>query len=640
MKEALSSFDVMAVVRDLQQCVGKSIDKVYHPHWDHLILSLKAPGAEKEFVNFHVGKWLYCSKRPKDMPQQPSDFAMMLRKRITNARITAVRQQGFDRIVVLELDKGDRYSLVLELFGDGNVILVKDGAIVQPLTSHTWKHRDVRARRDFAFPPPVPNPTELDVPGLLDLLRTSDSDLVRTLATKLNLGGRYSEEICVRAGLSPGSLATELTDRDSETILTEIGGIVQEIASNRYGFVISKDGAPEDVVPIRLKTYEAMDIEEYDSYSASIEDYVARKPVKKTKKTSDAPKTMGKLKRRLDQQEAAIIRLQDDAREAQIAGDELYARYEQVSGMLARALKTFEDSGPMEDFPGFVRFDQKTAELTVDLGGKEYVLDIKGTVESNAQQYYERAKKARKKLEGLLAVLDDTRTEIDDAEKSTAAKRAKPAIKPSKRFWFEKYRWFISSEGAIVMGGKDAKTNDTLVKKHLGEGDRYAHADIHGAPSVVIKMIEGVTDQTLHEACEFSVATSKAWNAKIGSAAGYWVLPEQVSKTPQSGEFLAKGAFVIRGKRNYSDKLEIKLGIGEIEYEGERKVMGGPESSLRHWSKRFVILRPGELDKDLIAKAIAEELEAPIEEVQSVMPPGNVDIIHREGLKLQGLSPQ
>jgi hypothetical protein len=177
-----------------------------------------------------------------------------------------------------------------------------------------------------------------------------------------------------------------------------------------------------------------------------------------------------------------------------------------------------------------------------------------------------------------------------------------------------------------------------LVKKHLDAGDRYAHADMHGAPSIVVKMREGVGEASLREACEFAVATSKAWNAKIGSAAGYWVLPEQVSKTPQSGEYLAKGAFVIRGKRNYSDKIEIKLGIGEVEHDGERKVMGGPESAIKSLSKRYAILRPGEIDKDRLAKMLSDEFEVPIEEVQAVMPPGDVEIIELVGLDLSGLT--
>jgi NFACT protein RNA binding domain len=147
-------------------------------------------------------------------------------------------------------------------------------------------------------------------------------------------------------------------------------------------------------------------------------------------------------------------------------------------------------------------------------------------------------------------------------------------------------------------------------------------------------MKEGITEQTLYEACEFAVATSRAWNAKIGSAAGYWVLPEQVSKTPQSGEALARGAFVIRGKRNYSNKIEIKLGVGEVRFEGVRKIMCAPEKSMRASSTRFVLIKPGEKDKNAIAKKLSDIFEVPIEELQSILPPGDVEIVEQVGLSV------
>lgn len=638
MKEAMSGFDVMAVVAELRARVGWHLDKVYHPRWDQLVLSIRGAGEGKEYIHFHVGKWLYLSKRTREMPQQPSDFAMMLRKRVTNARISAVRQQGFDRIIVLTLEKEETFELVLELFAEGNVILVKDGTIVQPLTSHTWKHRDVKAKREFSFPPPVPDPGSMDPRALLDILRSSDSDLVRTVATKLNVGGRYSEELCAKTGLAPGMKASEIDDAQAGALLDAIKGMMNEATSSGKGLLFSKCGLPEDVTPIQMSTHRGLDSQEFGSFSEAVEEYVSKKPASKKEKPKEDAKELDKLKRRLAQQEAAVMKLQDDAREAQMAGDSLFARYSEVEKTISEARRRAEGGLSMEDLPGFVRYDPKKAVLTVRMGSTTLALETKGTVESNAKRYYEDSKKARKKLEGVLKVVQESRDDAEGMARREREKQERKVVKPTKRFWFERYRWFISSEGAVVLGGKDAKSNDTLVKKHLEDGDRYAHADMHGAPSIVVKMREGVTETTLHEACEFAVATSKAWNAKIASASGYWVLPEQVSKTPQSGEYLAKGAFVIRGKRNYSDKLSIKLGIGEVEHEGERKVMCGPESAVKARAKKYVLLRPGDTDKNLLAKLLAQELQVPIEEVQSVMPPGDVEIVERVGFELKGLT--
>jgi predicted ribosome quality control (RQC) complex YloA/Tae2 family protein len=635
MKESLSSFDVTASVRDLEKLVGGRIEKVYHPRLDQLVLSVRMPGEGKNYIVFTVGKWLYSSDEAPEAPAQPSDFAMMLRKRITNARITGIRQQAFERIAVLSLEKEEKYELVLELFAEGNVILVKDGVIVQPLTSHTWKHRDVRAKREFEFPPPVPNPTTMTAEDLLTILHASDTDLVRTVATKLNTGGRYSEEICARTGLSKSMKAKDSTLSTASSLLDVVRGFREDILASGKGYVVLKNGAVEDVVPLRMKTYENLETEEFTTFSKAVESYISRIPVREHKEKKESTLELERLKRKLAQQEAAVIRLQDNAREQQAMGDFIFANYEEVSKAIKAAKVRVAASKEIKEIPGFMSYNPKDGLLRVKLTTNLLELDINGTVESNAQRYYESSKRARKKLEGLLVALDSARSEIAQHEKGEERADSKMTRhKPTRRFWFERFRWFISSEGAVVLGGKDAKSNDILVKKHLQAGDRYAHADIHGAPSVVVKMKEGITEKTLNEACEFAVATSRAWNAKVGSAAGYWVLPEQVSKTPQSGEYLAKGAFVIRGKRNYSDKLQIKLGVGETEFENSKKVMCGPEGAVRARCTRYLMITPGRLDKNDFAKRLADAFEVPIEEIQSILPPGDVDIVEQVGLSI------
>lgn len=637
MKRSLSSFDITAAVADLQAVVGGFLDKVYHPTPDKLVLGVRVPGEGKAFIHFVAGQWLYISNESGEMPQEPSSFARMLRKNISNSRIVSVAQQGFDRIAVIGFEKGDRYDLILELFGKGNAVLVKEGVIVQPLTSHTWKHRDVRARKPFSFPPPIPDPMAISLEDLTAIFRGSDSDTVRTVATKLNIGGRYSEEVCERAGLDRSRPAKDLGTEELSRLMETIRGLIDEVRASRQGLVVTKNGEILDVVPSKLMVYKDHPSEEFPSFSEAVESYVMRSP----EPLRGAPDKSGdeeldRLRRTLAQQEEAAIGFQRESLEAQRTGDSLFANYSDVAHVLMTAKDLLSQSKDLNEMTGFVSFDKKRKLLVVNVPSGTYELDVNGTVESNAQRYYESGKKMKAKLEGLLPALEGTRAAMAAHDKTRAAERVKKkaGAKPTKRFWFERYRWFVSSEGAMVLGGKDARTNDMLVKKHLEPGDRYAHADIHGAPSVVVKMKEGIGELTLVEACQFAVATSKAWNAKIGSSVGYWVLPEQVSKTPQSGEYLARGAFVIRGKRNYSPKAEIRLAIGEVELEGERKIMCGPESAVRARGSRLVVIRPGELDKNLFAGLLAAEFGVPIEEVQSVLPPGDVDLVEQVGMDL------
>ncbi len=642
MKKALSSFDVAAIVRELQAYRDWRVDKIYQPENRRIVIAIKSPGEGKAFLHFHVGEWLYASETSQDMPQHPSGFAMMLRKRITNCRLTSIEQMGFDRIVVLRLEKDTGYQLVLELFGKGNAILVGDGKIIQPLTSKAWRHREVKAKREFEPPPPITDPSTMAVDDLLDIFKESESDILRTVATKLNLGGSYSEEACRRARLDKDRPARDISIDEANGLLASVNAIIEDIRGERRGYIVAKGGELVDAVPLRMVIYEGFEHEEFKSFSECVKSYVERIP--QTEKPLDEHadhKELDRLKRKLKQQEEASLTMQREWAEAQASGDSVFASYGDIAHVLLMAKDRLTQSNDLTDLPGFVSFDRKTAILRVEIHGTIYDLDVNGSVESNAQRYYEKGKKLKAKLEGVLPALEDTRKAIAewDREREAAIKRASASnVKSTKRFWFERYRWFVSSEGAIVLGGKDAKTNDMLVKKHLQAGDRYVHADIHGAPSVVVKMTDGIGEQTLAEACVFAVATSKAWNAKIGSGVGFWVMPEQVSKTPQSGEFLARGAFVIRGKRNYSSKTEIMLGLGEVEYEGERKVMCGPVGAVERRSKRYVVIRPGNIDKNDFAKAAAKVFDVPIEEVQRVLPPGNIDVVDSTGIDLR-LSP-
>ena len=89
------------------------------------------------------------------------------------------------------------------------------------------------------------------------------------------------------------------------------------------------------------------------------------------------------------------------------------------------------------------------------------------------------------------------------------------------------------------------------------------------------------TDEEMTETCTFALSHSKAWMAGATEGTAYWVLPDQVSKMAQAGEFVPKGGI------HYPRKEELHLSrpsgasVGEIDYEGERKIMCGPRTALR-----------------------------------------------------------
>ena len=266
--------------------------------------------------------------------------------------------------------------------------------------------------------------------------------------------------------------------------------------------------------------------------------------------------------------------------------------------------------------------------VTGVFAGETVILDYTKGIDANASDIYQKGKDVGEKAKRAKEALEESRAELAKKQKGIDKAKAMAAGKaqPTKQFWFERYKWFISSGGKLIIAGKDAHSNDNIVKKHLKDGDLYAHADVHGAPSVVIKDGTKADNDELRQGCQFALAQSKAWIAALSEGSAFWVYPDQVSKTPNPGEFVPRGAFIIRGKRNYEYHLPIELVVGEVYYQGSRKVMCGPADCFKDCDRYFVI-RPGRGKGGRKSSEMAKRFQVPEEEISRILPPGDVEIV-------------
>jgi predicted ribosome quality control (RQC) complex YloA/Tae2 family protein len=251
---------------------------------------------------------------------------------------------------------------------------------------------------------------------------------------------------------------------------------------------------------------------------------------------------------------------------------------------------------------------------------------INKTVDQNAAIYYEKAKKAKKKLKGALETVEKFKKELDKIEES------KPELilpkKQRKKYWFEKFRWFFTSTGFLVVGGRDATTNEIIVKKHTQPNDLVFHTDMAGSPFFVIKSDNKEIDsQTLNEVADATCSFSRAWKAGLLTSSVFYVSPEQVTKEANSGEYLTKGAFMIKGKTNYIEN-KVGLAIGTIK-DGEYKglVMCAPIDSVKALCEPIFILKQGDTKPSDIAKKVKKELHTDMDEIIRILPSGNSDIV-------------
>ncbi len=255
-------------------------------------------------------------------------------------------------------------------------------------------------------------------------------------------------------------------------------------------------------------------------------------------------------------------------------------------------------------------------------------IDIRKTVEENAAYYFEQAKKAKRKLAGIDATIRRFRDEMAELEqkKEIAAfeEKKKQAKAVRKKEWYEKFHWFISSEGFLCIGGRDATSNEVVVKKHTDKNDLVFHTEAPGSPFFVIKT-EGKKpgEATIQEAAQATAIYSRAW--KLGIVADvYWVLPEQASKKAVSGEYMPRGAFMIYGKRNYV-RTQMTAGVGML---SDGRIMGGPIEAVNKNCEKFVTVIQGDEKPSSAAKKIAKKTGTEdIDAIVAALPTGGVKVV-------------
>jgi len=251
-------------------------------------------------------------------------------------------------------------------------------------------------------------------------------------------------------------------------------------------------------------------------------------------------------------------------------------------------------------------------------------LDLTKSLEQNASDYFEQAKTAKKKAEGARKALEETRKKLANLEKDIEKKEAEEAlkekIKQRKKDWYEKFRWFYTSEDFLVIGGRDATTNEIVIKKHTDKDDIVFHTELSGSPFIVIKTQgKKPSKASLEEAAQFTAVYSKAWKAGRSMADVFYVNPEQVTKQALAGEFIAKGAFMIYGKKN-TMAIPLKLFLGKME---NGRIMTGPENAVKKHCRKYVEITQGNDKNSNIAKKIKAKLEADdLDDIIKVLPQG------------------
>ncbi|SEV86268.1 ribosome rescue protein RqcH [Natrinema salifodinae] len=716
-KRELTSVDLAALVGELGAYEGAKVDKAYLYGDDLVRLKMRDFDRGRVELIFEVGEvkraHTVAPERVPDAPGRPPQFAMMLRNRLSGADFVGVEQYEFDRILEFTFERDDGITrIIVELFGQGNVA-VTDGEyeVIDCLETVRLKSRTVVPGSRYEFPESRTNPLTVSREAFDREMDDSDTDVVRTLATQLNFGGLYAEEICTRAGVEK---AMDIDDADEavyDRVYQAIERLALDIRNGNFDPRLylesddeGSDGGDEaegdddtdadegrvvDVTPFPLEERSDLAADPYDSFLAALDDYFFRlvlddeEEQEPTERRPDFESEIAKHERIIEQQQGAIEGFEQEAESLREQAELLYAQY----GLVDEILSTIQEARDqdrswdeieerfaegaergIEAAEAVADVDGSEGTVTVELDGERIDLNANRGVEQNADRLYTEAKRVEEKKEGALAAIEDTREDLeavkrrrneweadesgsadadeDEGDEDEDAKRdwlSEPSVPIRENEpWFDRFRWFHTSDDYLVIGGRNADQNEELVKKYLEPGDKVLHTQAHGGPVTVLKATDPsessssdieLPESSIEEAAQFAVTYASVW--KDGRYAGdvYAVDADQVSKTPESGEYLEKGGFAIRGDRTYYRDTPVGAAVG-IQCEPYTRVIGGPPSAIEDRAVTTIELEPGRYAQADAAKrmyrrfrerfadeSFVRKIASP-DRIQHFMPPG------------------
>jgi predicted ribosome quality control (RQC) complex YloA/Tae2 family protein len=535
---ALDGAFLYAVKKELDFLTGSRIDKIHQPSKEEILITLRAQGEmQKLIISASANSArVHLTKAEVENPKTPPMFCMLLRKHLNGGKLTGIRQDGLERILFLDFEAineiGDLVSITLacEIMGRcSNIILINsDGRIIDSI-----KHVDEEMSRErlvlpgmkYALPPRDER---------LSLLNASKDEMARGI--RLAKNAELSKcLIKVFEGISPifareavfyAAKGKEITleEADDDTIDRLVFWLINArenllTGKNTYTVVMDKENNLKDFCFVRISQYGPMMVtKELHSACETLDYFYAeREAANRAKQRSyDLLKflanTSDRISRKiaLQKEELAHCALRE---ELKIKGDIISANiYALQKGQKSAKLLNFYADPP--------------AEIEIEL-------DPRLSPAQNAQKYYSEYRKAanaEKKLTELIASGEAEIIYLDSVFDALTRARSEDEIlelrmelmeqgyirsrlktKPPKP---QKPLEYVSSDGFLILAGRNNIQNDKLTLKTAKNNDIWLHThDIAGSHVIIVTDGKNPPDRTVEEAAIIAACNSKARNS-------------------------------------------------------------------------------------------------------------------------------
>ena len=561
------------------------------------------------------GIWI-TSKKYKQM--EDNQLLSILGREIERAKINSVSQPGSERIFFLHFINKDNKErkLVVEIFGKGNIILCDESMkILWILNPVEVRHRILKTGLEYVLPPNRGEDVfQITLEGMKKSRQTQpeNTDLVRWLAKCTSLPRKYVEEILLHSGIS-AKYANNLSDNDVQIIYDKTKEITSKVideTNHEPSIMVDKLGLAIDASPIVMSG--DSNTKKVESYMDGIDQVLSNEII-----------SIGRSLK-TEETDRKILELEHDLEEQNKAKTQVITRSQNLR-RVAHELMNLSSMGIEDMNDSTVRnlLENNDSEIVKE-NGITYLnienerIKFESSIPKFSSLLFSRAKELERGAINIDKASEELRLRVEKLQNQTQKIHEKIQFsKLESKQWYERYRWFVTSDGYLVIGGRDASSNSAIIRKYMTDNDIIFHAEIHGSPFFLVKNVNNQEKQDssyVEEAAQATVSFSRAWKDGLSSGDAYWVFPNQVKKGAPTGQFLPKGSFVIEGKRNFCRGIELKLSIGLVQIEKKYSIVCGPLNAVRKRSLVFTSLLPGGTDSMNLAKKVKSEFVRAISE--------------------------
>jgi predicted ribosome quality control (RQC) complex YloA/Tae2 family protein len=496
------------------------------------------------------------------------------------------------------------------------------------------RHRKLSVGLKYAQPPV----SGLDIFNLkesnFDELKTTDLVAAKWFGRTLGLPKKYVEAVFEIAEIDGKRIGNLLSDDEIKKIFETVKKIVSDVVSGNHDAIIVRNEKTE-VLPLKLGQLKG-EITQANSFIEGLDTVFTENIIEKGKsvQSSGSDKKIKELQTQISEQEKAIETVKERSKNITNVANSLFE-------MVSKGIISIEDSLAQEILANnnAKLISEKGISLIV-VQDEKIKINTKSPLQSIASVLFNEAKKQSGAISSIQAIKEKTEKKLEKFRSKTESEKDLFVVTEiRKKNWYERYRWFFTTDGYLTVGGRDAASNSAVVRKHLVKNDKIFHGDIFGSPFFILKDAEHAPDTSMNEIAHATVCFSRAWREGLYGVSAYWIHPDQVKKSAPSGEFLPKGSFTIEGQRNFIKSETLRLSVGIIKQDDDYVLTCGPPESIKKYSTLYAIIEPHgsemaetakkiRIDFSKLEEQIAKNI--PIDDYVRALPAGKSKIIKVE----------